>query len=247
MCLPTCANPPVPQKRGMLMETSWLPDCVLMGLCTPAPPFSQLEHTVKTRGWGWRHSRVQGCCCVNWSCMLALLMENPHVRVDCSSPDAWGAGGRRPWAILGHSHVFNSADHLSTPFVKFINSTNTFKGPPLTAELNKALLKLCLLLHNVHAATVLERTCSIFAIWNRVKSWSGYSVNHVLLGTQGHKRVIQRAQSTEANSSIPIFFQLSFFLKLCKSFMLITLSMFSLALTSIPALQMAFVWLFLAT
>ena len=142
----SCVCPHAPvlpfPRRGMLMETSWLPDCILQGSRTPAPPFSQLKHTVKTQDWGSRHSRVLSCCCVNWSCMLALLMENPHVRADCSSPDAWGAGGRRPRAILRHSHVCNCADHLSTPFVDFINYINTFKGPQLTAKLNKALLKL---------------------------------------------------------------------------------------------------------
>lgn len=116
---PHAAVLPFP-RRGMLMETSWLPDCILQGSRTPGPPFSQLKHTVKTQDWGSRHSRALGCCCVNWSCMLALLMENPHVRADCSSPDAWGAGGRRPRAILSLSHVCNCADHLSTPFVDFI-------------------------------------------------------------------------------------------------------------------------------
>lgn len=142
----SCVCPHAPvlpfPRRGMLMETSWLPDCILKGLCTPAPPFSQLKHTVKTQDWSECHSRVLGCCCVNWSCMQALLMENPHVRVDCSSPDAWGlaeGGHELFWATLTFV-----ADHLLTPFVKFINCINTFKGPPLTAELNKTLFKLYL-------------------------------------------------------------------------------------------------------
>lgn len=44
-------------RRGMLMETSWLPDCILKGLCTPTLPFSHLKHTVKT---GLREASQQG-------------------------------------------------------------------------------------------------------------------------------------------------------------------------------------------
>lgn len=63
------------------MATSWLRDCILNSGGSK-PPLATLKHTGKTRGWSWRHSRVQVCCCVNWSRTLVLLMENPHVRLD---------------------------------------------------------------------------------------------------------------------------------------------------------------------
>lgn len=145
----SCVCPHAPvlpfPRRGMLMETSWLPGCILKGLRTPAPPFSQLKHTVKTQEWCLRHSGVLGCCCVNWNCVLAAADGKPSRQGRLLKPWCMRAGGRRPWAILSHSHVCNSADHLSTPFVVFRNYINTFKGPQLTAKLNKALLKLYLL------------------------------------------------------------------------------------------------------
>lgn len=131
-------------RRGMLMETSWLPDCILKGLCTPAPPFSQLKHTVKTQD---RLASQQGAGPL--VCQLELRTGTadgkPSRQGWLLKPWCVRAGGRRPWAILSHSHVCNSADHLSTPFVDFGNYINTFKGPQLTAKLNKALLKLYLL------------------------------------------------------------------------------------------------------
>lgn len=99
-------------RRGMLMETSWLPDYILKGVLVgrgggvanhhPIPSFS-LNIQWKHRSWGYSVTAGCCCCCVNWSCVLALLMENPHVRVDCSSPDAWGlveAGHELFWASL---------------------------------------------------------------------------------------------------------------------------------------------------
>lgn len=71
--------------------------------------------------------------------MLALLMENPHVGLDCSSCDAQEAGA-------GHE-LFSDAltcvesnSHLSTGFVDLVRYINTFEGAQSTANPNKALL-----------------------------------------------------------------------------------------------------------
>lgn len=163
------------------MENSWLPDYIPKGLCTPAPPSSHLKHTVKTQSWGKCPSRALGCCCVNWSCMLALMMENPHVRVDCSSPNARG-----PVEAMSYfqppSRAVKSDDHLWTPFVGLINYINTFKEPHLTSECIKVLFKWCLLCVRLREGTGWEQTRSIFTIWNQVRRWIYQLVNQWALG-----------------------------------------------------------------
>lgn len=76
-CLPASASPPVPQKRhanGNQLVARLHHPATVCPLPTPQP--SHLKHRVKPRGSC--PSRVLGCCCVNWSGGLALLMEKPH-------------------------------------------------------------------------------------------------------------------------------------------------------------------------
>lgn len=95
--------------------------------------------------------------------MLALMMENPHVRVDCSSPNVRG-----PVEAMSYfqppSRVVKSDDHLWTPFVGLINDINTFKEPRLTSECIKVPFKLRLLCIGLCEGAGWEQTRSIFTI-----------------------------------------------------------------------------------
>lgn len=71
--------------------------------------------------------------------MLALLMENPRVEVDCSSRDAQGAGAGHELFPAALTCV-ESNGHLSTRFVDLVRYINTFEGAQSTAKPNKALL-----------------------------------------------------------------------------------------------------------
>lgn len=145
-CSCVCPHEPVLPfpRRGMLMETSWLPDCILKGSCTPAPPFSHLKHY--SENTGLRLASQQGAG-------LLLCQLELHAGAADGKPSRRG-WLLKPWCMrAGGGHELFSAtltcvksdDHLSTPFVDLINYINTFKGPQLTTKLNEALLKLYLL------------------------------------------------------------------------------------------------------
>lgn len=147
----SCVCPHAPvlpfPRRGMLMETSWLPDCILKGFVHPRPAPSLIENIQWKRRT--EASSPAGC----WAARLLLCQLGLHAGAANGKPSRQGwllkpwcmrAGGSRPWAILSHTHVCNCADHMSTPTVDFTNDINTFKGPRLTAKPNKALLKLYL-------------------------------------------------------------------------------------------------------
>ncbi len=144
MCLPTCASPPIPQRRyanGNQLVARLHPH----GIVHPRP--TPLSAKTYSENAGLRLTSQQDP-------RLLLCQLELHAGAADGKPSRRGwllktwcmsASGSRPWAILRLSHVCNSADHLSTPFVDFINDINTFKGPQLTAKLNKVLLKSYLL------------------------------------------------------------------------------------------------------
>lgn len=147
MCLPTWASPPIPQKRyanGNQLVARLHPQGREGGIVHPRPTL--LSAKTYSENTGMRLASQQGAG-------LLLCQLELHAGAADGKPSRQGwllkpwcmrARGSRPWAILSHSHVCNYADHLSTPFVDFINCIKTFKGPQLTAKLNKALLKLYL-------------------------------------------------------------------------------------------------------
>lgn len=144
MCLPTWASPPIPQKRyanANQLVARLHPQAIVH----PRP--IRLSAKTYSENAGLRLASQQDLG-------LLLCQLEMHAGAADGKPSRQGwllkpwcmrASGSRPCAILSHSHVCKSTDHLLTPFVDYLNYINTFKGPRLIAKLNKALLKLYLL------------------------------------------------------------------------------------------------------
>ncbi len=139
MCLPTCASPPVPQKRHA-NRNQLVARLHPHEIVHPRPTL--LSVRTYSENTGQRLTSQQDT--VLLLCQLELRAGaadgKPSRQGWLLEPWCMRAGGRRPRAILSHSHVCNSSWPFVDPFVKFINDINTFRRPPLTAERNKALL-----------------------------------------------------------------------------------------------------------